>query len=411
MKTTIRRPSVWLGGLLLVLAACDGGGGGDAGPTETDAGPMGADAGPMSGDAGPMSDDGGASDAGPGACATACASDEACVRGMCVATCGADTAGWEAALAAGLVPLRAFCRVADAFGTLPSGAGRAEVFDVVATATATGTDLVVSAWGASPIDSAPRRELATVSVAHDAGTFLFPGGSVTPSGGGLLFGYTLSDPGVSGEVIHVAADGTVTRYDAPGNFDAATDRPGRFLVNGLGLAGAGTGQGLYALDTGESPARAQRLLLGDLGSYSGAVAVTDQFALAGGLDDAFVSHVYAYGIGALRAALNDGGDASDARREVLRSGAPLGSAFTVVGEEGALTIVVPRYDAAFALEALEALPIAGFTEASGIELGAAYDLTTGSGFSAVYAAATEPMSGRPTVMLRFAGGLLLALLP
>ncbi|MBX3268625.1 MAG: hypothetical protein KF729_00095 [Sandaracinaceae bacterium] len=388
MKTTMWMPSAWLGGLLLVLAACDGGGGGDAGPMNGDAGPMNDDAGPVGHDAGPMNDAG-----PPPECEPACGAGEICLRSVCVATCGADASGWDGALAADLAPVRVFCRSASSFGTQIDGTTTI-VRDLVATASATGTDLVVSEWEAALSATPTATVLAMASVVHDAETFLFPGGYVAGARGDVVFGYTLSDAGFSGEILHVGAGGALTRLAAPGNFDAARAAAGRFLLNGLGLEGAGDGQALYVLEP--SGPRAARVVTG-VGSFSGGVALESEYVLVGGLDDSFVGHVYAIGRAALDAAAAGGAPIADPREATRADGGPLGSAFALV--HGA--IVVPRYDAMFALEALERHPVLGWSEADGLDVGVAADLTSGGTFSAAHPAA----GGR--TLLQFGAGLLL----
>lgn len=349
-------------------------------------------------DAGPASDaspeDGAVGDAGPPRCGGAeCAAGEACVRGVCLATCGADLAGWDAALAADLAPVHVFCRRADSFGTAIDAEGT-RVLDVTASPGAAGTDLVLSEWRADPGAGAPSpTELATATVTHDADTLLFAGGYVVAGTDGVLFGYTLGDATFSGGVL-LAEGASVTELDATGNFDAAHGAGG-FFVNGLGLEGAGaTGQALYFLDP--AGPTAARIVTG-VGSSSGGVALAEDYALVGGLDDAFVGHVHVVSRAALEAAAAGGAAIADPPEVLAAAGGPLGSAFALVHE----SIVLPRYDASFALEALEAHPVEAWSEAEGATLGAATDLTTGPVFSAAYPAAEGGL------LLRFAEGLLL----
>lgn len=373
---------------LFLLGACDTSGGTDAGVPPLDTGMPEADAGPAL-DAGPE-------DAGPPLCGgEVCAADEACVRDVCLATCGADLSGWDAALAAGLTPVYTFCRDASAFGVVVDATG-ARVLDVQAVPTAAGTDLVLSEWRADPAMGQPApTEIQTASVEHATDTLLFPGGYVVGGDDGVLFGYTLSDATFSGAVLWVDLTPTVTVFDATGNFDAADGGDGVFYVNGLGLEGAGaSGQALYALAVA-GPTAAQ--VVTGLGSSSGGVALTDDYALVGGLDDLFVGHVYGVPRAALDAAAGGGAAIADPTEVLTSTGSPLGSAFSLV--HGA--IVLPRYDDTFALEALEAHLVQSWTDADGATLAPAMDLTTGPTFSGAHAASGAQM------LLRFDEGLLL----
>ena len=84
----------------------------DGGPDLTDAGPT---------DAGDAADTGVEEDAGADGgvdedSGVGCGADEAEVRGVCVATCGADTSGWDAALDESLTVVGTFCSDAARFG-------------------------------------------------------------------------------------------------------------------------------------------------------------------------------------------------------------------------------------------------------------------------------------------------------
>lgn len=376
---------------LTALVACDNGPEGtDAG---VDSGMMGSDGGTDGGtDSGP-GDDGG-SDAGPESCDTAgCGTGEVCLRSVCIATCGADASGWDAALAADLAPVASFCRSASAFGTRISGS-ETDVFDMTTAVSSGGTSFTLSRWIADPTTSPIPSVVGMASALHPSDVSLFAGGYVaaSPSGASVAFGYTLGDASFSGEVFEiVTAGGASLSIDATGNFDATWLDDDVVLVNGVGLEGAtGTGQALYAADL--SGALFRQVVTG-LGSASGSVEIVGDSVLVGGFDDSFVGHVYVVARADIETAVGGGAtvvvDSSD---ELLYDGSPLPSAFERVGD----LFVTSRYDVAFSLEALQAHPIE-----AGPTLGAPTDLTTGAIFTAAYEAADDRM------LLRFAEGLLL----
>ncbi|MEZ4338171.1 MAG: hypothetical protein R3B82_16240, partial [Sandaracinaceae bacterium] len=304
-----------------------------------------------------------------------------------------DLSGWDAALAPELTPVHVFCRAADAFGTSVEGT-TTTILDVTASPTATGTDLSLAAWNADPASAPSPTTIATASVTHDASTFLFAGGYVLAGAGGYAFGYTLSDMSFTGAVLFATSAGDVTAFDATGNFDVAPT-PGGFLVNGLGLEGAGaSGQAVYHLAP-SGPTAAQ--IVTGIGSSSGSVAITADYALVGGLDDAYVGHVYSVPRAALDAAIAGGAPIATPFEESGAGGRPIGSAFALVND----WIVEPRYDESFAQVALLAHPIEEWSESAGLTVGASFDLTTGPSFTSALQAA----EGR--ALLRFGGGLLL----
>lgn len=366
---------------LVALGGCDG----DPAPT---------DAGTTPTDAGPGDVDGGDPDAGPETCGGAlCGAGEACVRGVCLATCDEDLSGWDAALAAELTPVHVFCRSADVFGAVVDGA-TTTVLDVTAAPSATGTELTLASWTADPASAPAPSTIATASVEHDAETYLFPSGYALEGAGGFLFGYTLSDMDFTGAALFATSAGDVTPFDASGNFDAAPVGDG-FLVNGLGLEGAlATGQGLYHL--APSGPNAAQVVTG-IGAFSGGVALTPEYALVGGLDDAYVGHVYVVARGALDAAFAGGPAVTDPLEVRSATGAPIGSAFALVNGR----IVLPRYDESFAQVALEAHPIQSWSEIEGLTVGAATDVTSGPTFTSAMPAAGD------RILLRFGAGLLL----
>ncbi len=271
---------------LFLAGGCDGEGPVDAGPPDDAGGPppdtgVAMDAGDV--DAGPGRDGGDDACAGDGDCGAG----EACLRAVCVATCGADLSGWDALLEAGLTPTRNLCLPASVRATRG-----AMVYDVVQGADGATTTFAIRRW---TVDDPTPATVATVRVDEPAGdpwggATPFLGGylalsddaSLGPSDGEALFGYTVFAGGnVPGEVLRVdLATGDVVRYDAPGNFGAAW-LGADFLVDGLAFGGVDAGQGLYGYDASE--ARAVHVGSG-LGSFSGSVLATSDYVLAGGFE-------------------------------------------------------------------------------------------------------------------------------
>ncbi len=285
--------------VLALISACDG-------PSlDPDAG---ADAGPGPVDAG-REDAGGEDAAAPDATVDCeCGSGEACVRGVCLATCGLDGAALEEALSAGLTPVASFCRAAAAYGVYVSG-DEVTVYDVTASTDGATTTLVLSRWALDPSVTTPAPiEVATTTHAVTEETELvFPGGylEIDPAGARAIFGFTTSGAGSPGDVVVVTlADGAVTRLAAPGNFDAAWLDGTRFLVNGQGLDDRADGQGLYLGDLSGTP-RALHVLT-NMGDYSGSVVATSAYVLAGAVvDGTFESRVRSFSRARLEVAIAD----------------------------------------------------------------------------------------------------------
>ncbi|MGE0786284.1 MAG: hypothetical protein AB7S26_11395 [Sandaracinaceae bacterium] len=363
----------------------DAGGGGDAGPM-VDAGGGGTDAG---------------RDAGTVGCGGHnCQLDEACVRDVCVATCGEDTSGWDAALAARFTPVHAFC---EASGTIDVAhdATDTTVFQIETTMIATGTTFTLSSW---PLDlaSAPSPTMfASFDVAHDDMTFLFVGELVRPSPDGMsvLVGYTLGDTSSTGELFNVVrADGTHMAFPANGNYDAVWVDNGTVLVNGLGLGAMNNGQGLYASKITAATLDETQVATG-LGDASGSVLLTGDYLLAGGYSFAdSASHVYAIGRQAVDGVLDGSRSAIDFAAEGVEvcPTCGLSSSFRRIDDH----LVMNRYDASFMQDGILAYPITGFDATTGLALGDEEEWVTDGTFTSAF----ETHDG---VLLRFAGGLLL----
>ena len=391
MRLNGARTLLTLGLSVLIGVGCDDGGGGmDAGGGDASL--------EDSGTGGDAAIDAGSPDAGNDPC-DACTGDEVCVRGVCLDPCGVDASGWSDAIGAGLTPVATFCRDADRFGTRASMGD--QVFELVVSATATGSRLSVGRWTAVP--GAPISGPSVVGgldVDHATDSMLYLGGylDLSPSLDAALFGYTLSDAGFPGEVFSiVTADGTSARLAARGNFDATWMSDDTFLVNGFGLDTVEAGQGLYAGVIGASGVTAMQVGVG-LGDYSGSVGVGEGFVVAGGFY-ADGARVYA----APRAAIEDVVSGARAVFDFEAEGVQLcvscsiASAFDLVGDR----IVVQSYDDSFLLDGVLAYPIESYDATTGLALGAVQTLASGATFDGALAA------GGDRLYLTFAGGLLL----
>lgn len=266
-----------------------------------------------------------------GATDCGCASEEACVRGVCVASCGADGSALEAGIGDELTPVAAICRSSVARTTRGG-----EVYDVTTETSGTVTTFVLSRFAIDAAGSAPvpTEVVRTTEDSGSADVMIFAGGYValSPDGSRSSFGYTTSMD-FAGAVL-VGAAGDVTSIDAPGNFDAAFLDDDTLLVNGLGVLDQDAGEGVYAADVGATPPTATHVL-SEMGAYSGTVAVTADYVVAGASDESFATHVWAVPRADVASAIDAGApiDVTTDATEVLDpAGAPLPSAFRVIGD-------------------------------------------------------------------------------
>ena len=362
----------------------------DGGPDLTDAGPTDAGDAADTGVEGDGGVDGGMDeDSGVG-----CGADEAAVRGVCVATCGADTSGWDAALDESLTVVATFCSDADRFGTAPGDP--TEVFTLRSEPVTEGTRIELARFIAFGSD-APT-VLGNIVVERPSSE-LFLGGYLEPNGDAsrIALGYTALGATVPGEVFSVASmDGTQAAVGADGNFDVAWLSEDTLLVNGLGAEGAGSsGQGLYAVTFSDTGIRAVRVGIG-LGDFSGGVIVGPDYVLAGGN---FGGENRAYVV--LKARVEG---AVSMPREIDFSA--MGVRVPVDGFPSTFDlvngmIVVQDLSDTFDLVALQAYPVEGYMGTTGLSLGAPIRLTSGNLFDVAH----EAGGGR--MLLEFAGGLLL----
>lgn len=314
--------------LALMVSACDDNPSSDAGvdaAAATDAGPTdaGSDAGPT--DAGPT--DAGPADAGTDACDDACGDDAICVRAVCVDACGATAEALDAALGAGLTPVANFCRPAAA-RAFHDG----EIWDVTTEVSGTVTTFTLSRWTPAATGLTGLTEVgASTYDTGDAATMTFAGSylAVSSDGANAAFGYT--DSTFRGDVVVRRMGDTELLLDANGNFDAAFLDSSVLLVNGLALATTDAGQGVYAMDVTASVAAPANVVT-NLGSFSGSIAVTPDYVVAGGFEEG--GFVYAVPRAAVMAAMTtDALDAVTEGAEVLDpDGMPIPSSFAMVDD-------------------------------------------------------------------------------
>lgn len=225
-----------------------------------------------------------------------CDAGEQCVRGVCIATCGGDVSGFDAALGEGLTPVASFCRTASAYAVHASATDLL-VYDLTTSVDGLRTVFSLSRWTLDPSVSTPS-PVEVASATHDvasADESVFPGGylAIDPTGAQAVFGYTTSAAGFPGGVFYASLTGgaSVMEVPAPGNFDVAWMDPTHFVVDGSGLAELAFGQGLYVADLTAAP-RAVHVAT-NMGDYSGSVAASPAFVIgAAVIDGSFESHAY-----------------------------------------------------------------------------------------------------------------------
>ncbi|WP_428267298.1 hypothetical protein [Haliangium sp.] len=366
-----RARSCWPGLLLMALALGAGCGDNfDANPpTPPDArlAPLGPDAAAVAVDAAPMADAApGCQVFTPAVCSTdtpCTGADQACVAGACVATCGQDVSGFEAALGAGLAVLANVCvspALQAAHAGESDGCEALSVYDLGNEVNGDG-DLVFTLrrFSLVPGVAAPTpAAVGTHVVDLGAGITAFAGSYLVlppgPGGGGAaLFGYTESGAGFPGEVIRMdTSDGSSAALTADGNFDVDWIDDDRYLINGAAADDVAAGQGLYLVDlSGATPAVAH--VVTGLGDFSGGVAVDHERGLvfAGGYFLASGDKVYALPLADIEAAAGATPIDADATAAVQRFAIP--SSFTRVGDR------LVSFDFASMEHQVRALSVAG----------------------------------------------------
>lgn len=378
----------------------DGGAAPDDGMASDLGGPDGGtDAGADAGvDAGPP-------DAGGPCGGVTCGVDEACVRDVCLATCGGDLSGWDDALSGELTPLFNLCR-----GVTPRGAFLAddalEVYDLTSGQEGAVTTFEVSRFVAGPPDPPSPTPVGTATLTDvPEGVLTFAGGflPVSPDGSRAAFGSSRSDFPFPGELYVMATDdGTLDAEVAgEGIFDAAFRDDDRIVVAAGGLGGT-SGVALYQVDlAGASPSVAR--VGTTLGDANGAVAWSASgFALIGGFtflgpwadgetgDKVFLVTEEAFdGVFNGRDPVEVGASPSPTGVFELRTPADeaLGSSFVHLSND---TLVVTERDELFMLVRLAAYDLT-FDPTVGATLDNERDLTTGALFFGVVEAGPDEL--------------------
>lgn len=248
---------------LALLAACDPQPGTDAGRDAGAADVPSSDVPLAPSDAAPDADELDAPLVAP------CEADETRLRGVCIATCdGLD--GFDAALAAGVVPVAHACRAPGAFDAVGTN-----VYELEAIPGSDGsTTLRLVRWAMASGAVTPSTLAQRVYVpTMDPREAVYPGFvAVSEDGAHALFGYTTGTSDFAGGVVNVRTGAmTFDEVDANGNFDAAFISGSQYLVNGLNFE-ALDGQALYLADAAET-APAGRTVATNMGAYSGSVAL------------------------------------------------------------------------------------------------------------------------------------------
>ncbi len=387
-------------GLVLVLVWSVGCGGDshstvDGGPTP-DSGAAIVDSGSVdsgsvdSGTIGDASNDGGV---GTEECDPGCEAGSQCVRGVCLATCGMDLAGFDPALSEALQPVVNLCRPStQAMDVIESEGGALRVYELVAEGSGTTTTFTLSRFTLMP-DGTPSSTETLGSAMYEgvdasmtyAGSYL----DIAPGEHSAIFGYTTMGPGFIGGVFDLdLGEGTATEVPAPGNFDAVWIDDSRWILDGMGL-GTEMGQGLYVHDSG---AGVSRLVANEMGVFSGSVALLGDVIVAGAFGTAGVVFVFD------RDALLDAETPLDAREDAIAS-FETSSAFELVFGTRLSSVT-------YGSEGISGIEARALREEAGEwALGAAEPLTNGALFTNITA------SGADRAWLHHAGGVLLVELP
>ncbi len=329
-------------------------------------------------------DDGGESTTCAGA---PCGAGHACVRDVCLATCGADASGWDGALAPGLTPIGSVCRTVDAIAVSGS-----EAYDVTHATSGTTTTFTLSRW-ATGSESPTVSVVGTASYEASASEMVFAGGYLALSTDGMraVFGYTTDQAGYVGGLFDMAtAGGTAVEVGADGNFDATFRDTTDYFVNG-GIGGA---PGVYAGHAGGTTLEA---LVAGLGDASGSVRfwVDQSVLLAGG--SSFGGTTWADGStsGSRVVVLTETDLASAtvlAANDLPQLDMP--SSFALLSGGRAASV---HYDASFAVDGIEVRTLS--VTASEVSVSSPTAFVSGGDFSAITAAGDG-------AVLAFGGGLL-----
>ena len=369
-------------GVLLASTGCgEDGGGSDAGVREDAAVQVDANRPDASTDAGSDA----AIDSSVPCAEGFCAAGEACLRDVCVASCGGDVSALEVALGEGLVPVQNFCvaPVGPATVYTPRD-GAPHVYAVETWTSGASAQFMVRRWPLDPALSSPTPELVGFGQHRETSeaTTLHAGGflDISPDGTLALLGFTTSAD-FDGRVVLVYMGeffGSWITIPARGNFDARWIDDRRFVVNGLGFDGIDAGQGLYLGERGDGEFFSQRTVAG-LGNFSGSVVALDATTLlVGGYapadapwGDAVVgSRIFAIPTATVLAATTETAIEADGTASIPRTDA-LGGTVRILPGRG---VVSPRRSASSEIEAFELRTLTLGSE--GLVLGAPSDIAT-----------------------------------
>ena len=326
-------------------------------------------------------------DAAAACSATNCTGAHACVRGVCVATCGGDLSGFGAALATGLVVEGTVCHTPAAL----SYAG-GQMYELTNATTGRVTTFTLSRW--TPGTAMPT--LTTIGTAQytaaASSTMVFTGGyvAVAPDQMHVLFGYTTNLAGYVGGVFDLATgSGTATQVPAASNYDADFTDATHYVVN----AAPSTGQGVYRASTSDT---ALTKVVSHVGDASGDVALWSAggVVLAGG--NAFATP-WPDGMMGDRVLVLDPAMLASATTPI--DGATvqhlvMPSSFELISGDRAASV---HYDSSFAVDAIDARALTH--TGSTVMVGAPMHLATGTLFTGVTSAGAS-------IVLTFANGLL-----
>lgn len=314
----------------------------------------------------------------------ACSGESACLRGVCIATCGGDLTALDGSLADGLVPVANYCRTPSAFGF---AGGR--VYEVTASTVALVTTFTLARWTPGTTGTPTVEPLGiTTYTATGATELVFTGGfvAVSPDELHVVFGYTTTLAGSVGGVFDVATGSMLAvETSAPGNFAATFVDATHYLVDGLGLGMSGT-QGIYR---GVGGAMGGVHVVDHVGQYSGSIALWEDqgLVLAGG---GTFSEDWPDGSPGDRVLVLPAADLVGATAPIDGAAASvqhlvMPSAFELIAGPRLASI---HYDGSFAQDAIEVRSISR-TGTDPVVVGAPENLTTGATFTSVGGAGEE----------------------
>jgi hypothetical protein len=169
---------------------------------------------------------------------------------------------------------------------------------------------------------------------------------------------------------------------AKGNYDVIFIDDKTLLINGTGVGTAQSGQGVYLYQEG----KAARLLIKDMGSYSGFLALGQAVVFAGGYFSSG-NKIYGFSLSEIKAAIGGSKTLSATTDGDLMAAAGASDA-TALGDD----LVLATTDSSYKFEALSRIPVT--VSGDKLSAGTAGDLVTaGSGSSVSQLAASGALLG------------------